>query len=131
MSYSPASRVLSRTRLIGAGVLSVMLMASPLSVTSASAADVSLNVLLDGISLNVSQRATLDKQYRHYRQQRQAAESHHDAKALAKARKAYLADVDRVLNRHQTQRFHQQFDRHYPANAQANAKAAKKRHHGG
>ena len=52
MSHSPASRALSRTRLIGAGVLSVMLMASPLSVTSASAADVSLNVLLDGISLN-------------------------------------------------------------------------------
>ncbi|MCO7234011.1 MULTISPECIES: hypothetical protein [unclassified Cobetia] len=127
MSHSPARRALSRTRLIGAGVLSVMLMASPLSVTSASAADVSLNVLLDGISLNVSQRATLDKQYRHYRQHRKAAESRHDAKALAKARAAYLADVDRILNRHQTQRFHQQFNRHYPANA----KVAKKSHHSG
>ncbi|MFK4016356.1 hypothetical protein [Cobetia marina] len=123
MSHRPAKRARPRTRLISAGMLSVMLMVSPLTVSSASAADVSLSVLLDGISLNVSQRDTLDTQYRHYRQQRQAAESHHDAKALAKARQDYLAKVDRILNADQTSRFHQHFDRHYPDKASTGKQA--------
>lgn len=123
MSHRSAKRAHQRTRLLSAGMLSVILMASPLSVTSASAADVSLSVLLDGISLNVSQRDALDRQYRVYREQRQSAERHHDDKALAKARQDYLSKVDRILGSEQSGRFHRQFDSHYPSKSQASSKS--------
>lgn len=121
------SHAVSRTRLIGAGVLSALLLASPLTVSHANAADISLNVLLDGITLNISQRKTLDREYVHYRQQRSAAEARHDARALANARRAYLAQVDRVMDRQQSQRFQRRFDDHYPGAISVNVVRATSR----